>query len=505
MIQPLPDPARGAAPRPLDGLADLILDMAVLTDPEALLGRALRKLQGTFPHAQRCVHLAMDPPGARRPHPASWSRDGRPAEALEAALLRFDATSRSLLLTDVAGTEASVILVPIRSRGRLTGLLYLESGPEPFNDADLRLATAAAMAITIGLDNSLLYTELLTSLEFNEGILQGLGSGLLAVDGAGIVRKINAIGLEMLGLSASEVLKRHIEDVPVLAPLLPLIRKVADTGERLDRQEVDLSVKGGRLPLGLTLVPLRTASGRLDGTIANFRDLTHVRKLADLVRRGQRLAALGEMAAGVAHEIRNPLNSIRGFVEIILEKTQGEDRRFMQIVVEEVERINHIVEGLLDFARQQDIALAPMDLAPVLVRSLALVAGAAEKRHVRLSSRFPESFQVIGHAGKLQQVFLNLVQNAVEAVPDGGDVTVAAVPREEGGVPGWAVRVSDNGCGIAPEDLEKLFTPFFTRKDRGTGLGLAICHKIVEAHCGRIEMDSELGVGTTFTVWLPQP
>lgn len=502
-------PPRGGGELPLDGLVDLILDMAVLTDPEVLLSRALRKLQTTFPSAMRGAHLSLDPGAGRRIHPASWSR-GSPeplTSVREDALAQFDAVNRSLLLPALDPGPVSVILVPIRSRGRLTGILYLASAPggPAFTDADLRLATAAAMAITIGLDNSLLYTELLTSLEFNEGILQGLGSGLLATDGQGVVRKINAVGLDLLGLTAAEVLRRPLGDVPILAPLVPLMERVAGTGQRLDRQEVELVRGPERLPLGLTLVPLRTASGRIEGAIANFRDLTHVRRLGELVRRGQRLAALGEMAAGVAHEIRNPLNSIRGFVELIQERTAGEDRRYMQIVVEEVERINHIVEGLLDFARQQDIRLAPMDLSPVAVRVMALVAAAAERRHVRLSNRLPEACRVIGNTGKIEQVLLNLVQNAMEAVPDGGDVTLLAVLREEGGVPGWAVHVSDTGCGIPAEDLEKLFTPFFTRKEKGTGLGLAICHKIVEAHCGRIEVSSEAGTGTTFTVWLPQP
>ena len=342
-----------------------------------------------------------------------------------------------------------------------------------------------------------------SALEFDEALIEGLGSGLLAVDAGGTVRRVNAAGLELLGLPRDRVLGCAVAGILALSPLLPLLRKVRATGERLDRVELELERGRERVPLGVTLVPLRTPGGAVEGIIANFRDLTQVRRLAELVRRGQRLGALGEMAAGVAHEIRNPLNSIRGFVELILERAQGEDRRYMQIVLEEVERINHIVGSLLDFGRQESLVLAPMDLGPVLHRAAALVAGAAERRHIRLRNSAPEPLRILGSGPKLEQVFLNLLQNAVEAVPDGGEVSLGAVPRAEAGREGWAVRVSDNGPGIAPEDLERLFTPFFTRKERGTGLGLAVCHKIVEAHGGRIDVESRPGAGTAFSVWLP--
>ena len=497
--------SRGIQAGTLDGLVNLILETAALNDAGVLIFRALKRIEDVFPKAVRGAHIDLQA-GGRRLHAGSWVRGGAAAGPLrEEALSQFTASGCGLLLPRLEPGPVSVILAPIRTRGRITGALYLESAPggEPFTDADLRLATAAAMAVTVGLDNSQLYSELLTSLEFNEGILQGLGSGLLAVDAAGVVRKVNGVGLELLGLHAVDVLRRPLSEIPALAPLVPLARKVLQTGERLDRQELDLTRKEGQTPFGVTLVPLKTPSGSVDGVIANFRDLTQVRRLAELVRRGQRLAALGEMAAGVAHEIRNPLNSIRGFVEIILERTQGEDRRYMQIVVEEVERINHIVGGMLDFARQQDFPRVPTDLSKVLLRAQALVAASAERAHVRLTSQVPETCRVLGHADKLEQVFLNLLQNAVEAIAGGGDVALSAAPASEAGVPGWTVRVSDTGAGIPPEDLEKLFSPFFTRKEKGTGLGLAVCHRIVEAHGGRIEVESRPGQGTVFSVWLP--
>ncbi len=497
-------PAGGLQVGTLDGLVDLILDTSALNDPATLVERALGRGREVFPGAARCAFVEIRT-GGHVLHPASWPKAAGGEPLRKEAVARFQGLTKGILLTGLEPGSVSVMLVPIRTRGRLVGALYLESSPgaAPFSLADLRLASAAAMAVTIGLDNSLLYGELLTSLEFNEGILQGLGSGLLAVDTAGVVRKVNTVGLELLGLRAVDVLRRPLAEIPSLAPLIPLARKVTQTGERLDRQELDLARGEARVPFGITLVPLRTPSGSVDGVIANFRDLTQVHRLAELVRRGQRLAALGEMAAGIAHEIRNPLNSIRGFVELILERTQGEDRRYMQIVVEEVERINHIVGGLLDFSRQQDVPRVPTDMVKVIRRAQALVAASAERARVRLVDLLPERVEVMGHAGKLEQVFLNLLQNAVEAIPQGGEVTVSAECISNGGTAGWAVKVTDTGSGIAPEDLEKLFSPFFTRKERGTGLGLAVCHRILEAHGGRIEVESKQGQGAVFTVWVP--
>src|SRR4051794_33164027 len=238
------------------------------------------------------------------------------------------------------------------------------------------------------------------------------------------------------------------------------------------------------------------------------------RERLDRLYRAERLAAVGQLAAGVAHEIRNPLTAIRSTMQYLLRGLDpGEPKhQLVEDLLSEVDRINGTVGGLLSLSRTGEIRRVEIDLQEPLGKAVQLVQARAAEEDVSIESDFGgRELRVLGDAGSLQQVFLNLLLNAVQSMPGGGRISVAAAPwparrgSDTFDDPRWAeVRIADTGPGIPPEQLRRVFDPFYTTKRDGTGLGLAICHGIVEQHEGEIRMDSEAGSGTTVSVRLPR-
>ncbi len=262
----------------------------------------------------------------------------------------------------------------------------------------------------------------------------------------------------------------------------------------------------GRGDLELLGLLARQASLAFENT-ALYREQ---RKRLDRLHRAERLAAVGQLAAGVAHEIRNPLTAIRSTMQYLLQglDTSEPKHQLVEELLSEVDRINSTVGGLLSLSRTGELRPVEVDLLDPLARAVQLLRARAGEQGVEIAASLPpEPVPVLGDAGQLKQVFLNLLLNAVQSMPGGGQVRVTVAPgpprpgthREE-----WAhVRVSDSGPGIPPDKLRRVFDPFYTTKSDGTGLGLAICHGIVEQHQGEIEVESEEGCGTTVSVRLP--
>lgn len=219
------------------------------------------------------------------------------------------------------------------------------------------------------------------------------------------------------------------------------------------------------------------------------------------LRRADRLAALGELSAGMAHEIRNPLASIRGTAEILRDGIKADDPRaeFATILIREVDRLNRVVADFLDFAKPASAEMARIDLVAALGEVIALTRLSAAKKGVAVTCAGVPALEIIADRNQLKQAFLNLILNAFEAMPSGGILTITTLIVE-----GEAqIAFVDSGSGIAPEHLASIFSPFFTTRRDGTGLGLAMTHRIVAGHGGRIEVASTPGAGTTFTVILP--
>ncbi len=233
-----------------------------------------------------------------------------------------------------------------------------------------------------------------------------------------------------------------------------------------------------------------------------------LRKQADMIldieeqlRRADRLSALGELSAGMAHEIRNPLGSIRGTAEILRDGIDPEDRRyeFAQILVKEVDRLNQVVKDFLDFAKPARLEKGRVNVIESLQEVLTLTRQPTVNAGIMVHLNAEKNLQVAGNREQLKQVFLNLVLNAQQAMSGGGELTITTEKKDKM----LLVRFADTGQGIPEENLEKIFNPFFTTRQEGTGLGLAITHRILRSHGGKMEVKSRVGEGSVFTVFLP--
>jgi two-component system sensor histidine kinase PilS (NtrC family) len=241
--------------------------------------------------------------------------------------------------------------------------------------------------------------------------------------------------------------------------------------------------------------------GRSLGTATVFQDLTRFRELELSAARSERLAAVGKLAAGLAHELRNPLASISGSVELLAvgAAAGAEDRKLLEIVMREAERLSKLVSDFLAFARPAPPRAASVSLPDLVHEVLRVFESDPHARQLELTEELAPAV-ASADASQLKQVLWNLLLNASEATPPGGSLAVTTGISTAGTV---FVRVSDSGSGISPEDMERIFDPFFTTKPAGTGLGLATVHRVVEAHRGRIEVESRPGRGARFTVILP--
>ncbi len=381
--------------------------------------------------------------------------------------------------------------------------------------ADLALVLALAGFVAIGALASYLADQLrraserleaksvdLAELEaMNRLIVQSIQSGLLTVSPDGRVTSFNRAAQAITGRPPADVLGRPVQD---LFPDIDLDRPV-----RGERWEVEYTPPSGdALTLGFSVSALHDEPGNPGeppqslGRIVLFQDLTPYKALEEEVRRADRLAAVGKLAAGMAHEIRNPLASMSGSVQLLREElvtASGEHRRLMDIVLRETDRLNDLITDFLLFARPGSPKREPVDLAAVVEETAALV-GAGRDRTVQVDLRVERPLPTVGDARELRQVFWNLIVNAEQAMPRGGRIEV--VGRLAAG-DAIEVTVKDGGDGIVLKDLSKIFDPFFTTKPNGTGLGLAIVHRIVQSHGGTIAVASRPGAGSTFTLRLP--
>jgi two-component system sensor histidine kinase HydH len=337
----------------------------------------------------------------------------------------------------------------------------------------------------------------------SDTLVEHMPIGLIVTGEKGAILAVNNVTERLLRISGDHVTGRDSREVlpPEITSLIGEIRGPDDMAVR----EVRVPVQDRTMTFETSASTLRDDESTFLGHIVLLRDITEIEHLKKEMERKERLASIGSLAAGVAHEIRNPLSSIKGFATYFKERYRDvpEDQRIAGIMVGEVERLNRVITQLLEFARPMDLRRETASLLEVVNRSLAMVENQAAERHVEIdrSGLGDEPFLCDIDQDKISQVLLNLFLNAMEAMDSGGRLTVSLEPDEKN--PRIMVSVSDTGHGIAPQDLDHVFDPYFTTKQSGTGLGLAIAHKIVEAHGGDIKVESIQGQGTRVVVGLP--
>jgi two-component system sensor histidine kinase PilS (NtrC family) len=344
-------------------------------------------------------------------------------------------------------------------------------------------------------------------------IIESMSSGFMLVDSGLVVTEFNRAASRMLGVPVGEAVGRQAAEVirPISAELDDKIREALAEGRVEERGEVSAVARDGReVPLGVSVSLLRDAVGGVGGVVLIFQDLTEVKNMTERVRLADRLAVLGEMSAAIAHEIRTPLASISGSVEMLRDSldVQGENRRLLELVIKESDRLKSIIDHFLEFARPRPSRLREIALNSVLTEVVYLVRNhPAFNDGIRVELHAPAVVRVCVDEETIKQVFYNLALNAVEAMASGGTLRVkleAPGGRAGGADAKWVqVTFEDSGPGIDPGDLKRVFQPFFTSKRAGTGLGLAVASKIVQEHGGRIEIKSVKGQGTRAIVSLP--
>lgn len=348
-----------------------------------------------------------------------------------------------------------------------------------------------------------------------EEIFDSLGDGVVILDAEGRLIEINPAAERITGFSAESVLGRLLEEAfpenaAVLKRLRPFFQEVRTS---LLREVPWKRRREGRGTIDLSSTPLIGEDGNLDGWILVFRDITPLKNLEEEVRKGDRLSMMGTIAAGLAHEIKNPLGGIKGAAQLLeRERLPAESLECLKIIIRETERVDRLVGRLLTLTKPRRLSLEPMNLNELLDSILLLQKGPFGERKIRLVREFDPSLPpVAGDREALHEAFLNFIRNALEAIPKGGgeirvrsQVMTNFKIRGEGKRPSRVVltEIQDTGCGISLEDREKVFTPFFTTKEGGYGLGLAIAQRVIHEHGGMLRLQSEKGKGTTVQVFL---
>jgi two-component system sensor histidine kinase HydH len=338
---------------------------------------------------------------------------------------------------------------------------------------------------------------------YTENVVESMADGLVSIDREGKIVTLNRQAGEILGSGRERLEGKTI--VSVLGAGIGRILGSAEGQALVRDREMEIHRdKNGRIPLSLSVAPLRDEKGQEMGSVLLIKDLREIRDLQEKVRRSERLASLGRLAAGVAHEIRNPLSSIKGFAQYFVKRFTGqpEEQGYASVMVREVDRLNRVITELLDFAGPKEPHREPHSLEAVAEQALKLLAPDLEARNVAVVKDYEPGLPAVSvDRDRISQVFINILLNALESMETEGEIRLSL--RRCGPPPAVEISVADTGAGIPEGDLEKVFEPFFSRKKKGTGLGLAIVHQIVESHRGDIKVESQPGKGTTFRIRLP--
>ena len=407
-------------------------------------------------------------------------------------------------------TMGADLTAPLFAKGKLVGVLSLGSkkSGHMFSDEDMDLLSTLADEAAIALENAVLYKRILDVKNYTESILANMTSGVITADLEGKITAANEAARKFIHLESGWV----GESVEILGSQLsqPLLKTLKEN-KHYSNYETQLQGEQGPISLGLSTSTLRNMQGEKIGAIMVFNDLSELKQMGEEVRRLDRLASLGTLAAGMAHEIKNPLSSIKTFTQLLPEKMDDKEFRedFLAIAQKEVDRIDYLINQLLSFARPSKPQFQKSDILKVMEETLAIIDNQIIKKKIKVTKEFQKDLpQVFVDERQIKQVFINIMVNAIQAMEDEGSLTLSTKANQQKMHRGeeaefLQILITDTGKGIPDDQLDKLFNPFFTTKHDGTGLGLAIVHRIIEEHHGFIEISSKLGKGTTFTINLP--
>jgi PAS domain S-box-containing protein len=405
----------------------------------------------------------------------------------------------------------SLMSIPLVVQDEVVGALNVHSySPNQYTEDDVRVLSIIAS------QSAVIYKELealsaLTS--YTDNILSIIAAGVVTLDSEGYALTWNKAAAKVVGLSDEQVVGRHyaevIADVGITdddkQSVVRIIDGVFQTGEVYQAYKLCVQgTDGNPRYVNLSASQLVNGSGERLGLVVIFEDVTREIDMEDQFRRMSELASIGQLAASIAHELRNPLSSIKGAAQFLRNEypEHASIVEFLTIIIDEVNGLSKLTTEFLDFARPLQLELKPVNLNAAVEKTLQLMGVHIAENNVSLAMKLDQDLpNVEADENQICQVLRNVIINALQAMPSGGHITIETKPGANRGAELW---VHDNGMGIAPEKLEKIFIPFFTTKTKGTGLGLSVVRKIVENHGGRVVVRSQVSEGTSFGVILPE-
>jgi PAS domain S-box-containing protein len=375
-----------------------------------------------------------------------------------------------------------------------------------YADTELRFVAEVALQASLAMRNADLYAQTATLKDFNERILSQMDNAVVVTDDDERIVVFNAAAERLFGIAASEARGASIDVLP--EGIANCIRASLGSGRILSGRHFEIQRGEETVPLACSTSPLEVESEERDqGAVAVVSDLTLIQELDRERQEAERLALIRVISAGMAHEIRNPLVAIRTFAELAPRRLDDPEFRsnFLTVVREEIRRIDKLVGDLLTLSKPADAVVEKVDVGLICEGVVRAMTGVAETKGVNLDIELDERSGVArGDETRLHQALLNLVSNAIDAEPEGGQV-ILRTERASNERDGDHVRihVHNSGSFIPPEQTEEIFRPFVSKKAKGTGLGLAICQTIIEEHRGDVSIESTEDSGTTFVVKLP--
>jgi signal transduction histidine kinase/MFS family permease len=505
------------------------LRLSTMLDLQSLLGYLANTLDRTFNVDLVQIYLRDDSTRtftARQIHTRHhWqSEHSHPRVSYDSPLATYLSSSKTTLLRDDAVQEqpqisdavaelqkiGGEIVFPLFEDEVLSGFIIVgaKSSGDPYFARDIDLLSTLASQAAVAMKNAHLYNQVVVANEYVDNILSTMESGVIAVDATGHISLFNPAAHRLTGMTFTPAAALSYGDLP--APLAGPLRDTLVQGRSHSQLDAILQGSDGlAIPLVYSTAKLQDKDGRTHGALIVFSDLSRLKELEREKQRAERLASFGALAAGVAHEIKNPLVAIRTFAELLPERFGEVDFRedFSKVVIKEISRIDDLVGRLRGIAATAPQQVGAIDLRDPINDTLTLLRGQLEQTHTSVTRDFqdPAPYVTIEES-QLKQLFLNLFLNAIEAMGTEGVLTVRITRKHTQGQPWIVVDVSDTGPGISEAVAANIFDPFFTTKARGSGLGLTICRGITDAHRGTIRAEkSPEGSGTTIVVELPVP
>jgi len=418
---------------------------------------------------------------------------------------RFGSASLALRGSEVRSLMAIPLIVHDEVVGVLNVYAYV---PNMYSEEKVRILSVIASQAAA------LYKELeaLSALaNYTDNILRSIAAGVLTLDRDGRILTWNKAAEDVIGIPANQAAGQHFSEIVEMMGvteadkqrILSAIRKVLETGEKyLGYKQEYHPVEGEPLYVNMNIAQLRDNAGETLGLVIIFEDVTKEIQMEAEMRRISELAAIGQLAASVAHELRNPLSSIKGAAQYLRNEYADHTavREFLDIIVDEVNVLNKVTTEFLDFARPLKLNLRETDVNDVVFRTVQFMHLDLSRQGIQVVQNLSYDVpRIVADDKQLEQVLRNLILNAVQAMPNGGRLAVSSDLAEEG----VKLIVADSGIGIPEEQIDRIFVPFFTTRTKGTGLGLSLVQKIMDNHGGKISVRSVVGQGTTFELYLP--